>query len=162
MDTLHTTGFYASAALSVSGGLLVALINGRVRRSAALAASGVGVFGLYLSLSAGFASLIALLSFAAAAALLARPDYRAAPQVDRRRTRQLGAVACGLLFAALAYAAFKGNFVHGTFLGGAFDTAALGRLLMGRDALASEAVAAMVLVALVGATYAWRLTGRGR
>ena len=162
LDTLHATGFYTSAGLSVLGGLAVAFLDNRARRAAALALAGVGVSGIYLSLSAGFAAVMALVTFAAAAALLARPDYRAVLQVDRNRLRQAGGVACALLFAALAYAAFKGTFVHGTFYGGAFDSAAVGRLLLGHDALATEAVAAIAAIVLVGATFVWRSAGKGR
>ena len=160
MDTLHATGFYASAGLSVLGGLAVAFLDNRARRAAALAVAGVGVSGIYLSLSAGFASVVALVTFAAAAALLARPDYKAVLQNDHQRWRQAGGVACALLFAGLAYAAFKGSFAHGLFYGGAFDSAALGRLLLGHDALATEAVAAIAAAALVGATYVWRSAGK--
>lgn len=162
MDTLHATGFYASAGLSVLGGLAVAFLAQRSRRAVALAVAGVGVFGIYLSLSAGFAAVVVLVTFATAAWLLARPDYRAAPQVDSRMWRQAGAVACALLFAALAYSAYKGSFVHGMFYGGVFDTAAVGRLLLGRGALATEATAAIAAAALVGATYLWRSAGKGR
>jgi len=162
LDTLHTSGFYMSAGLSVLGGLAVAFINRRARRAAALAVAGLGVSGIDLSLSAGFAALMALVTCAAAAALLARPDYRGVVRADHQRLRQAGAIASALLFAGLAYAAFKGSFVHGSFSGGPFDSAAVGRLLLGHDALATEAVAAIAAVALVGAAYVWRAAGKGR
>ena len=162
MDTLHASGFYTSAALSIIGGLAVAILDDRGRRAAALAVAGIGVAGIYLSLSAGFAALVTLVCFAAAAALLARPDYRASLQPDRHTARQLAAAGAALAFAGLAYAAFKGNFVHGAFFGGLFNTAAVGRLLLGRDALAVEAVAMIAAISLTGAAIAWRSTGRGR
>ncbi len=61
-----------------------------------------------------------------------------------------------MLFAALAYAAYRGDFVHATFYGGVFGSNGLSRLMFAHDALATEAVAGLVLVALVGAAFAWR------
>ena len=57
MDSLHAIGFYVSAAISVGGGLALAFLPGRGSRGVALAAAGLGIAGLYLSLSAGFAGL---------------------------------------------------------------------------------------------------------
>ena len=59
MDSLHTIGFYVSAGLSVAGALLVALLPGRGPRGAALGLTGVGLAGIYLFLSAGFAAIVA-------------------------------------------------------------------------------------------------------
>jgi NADH:ubiquinone oxidoreductase subunit 6 (subunit J) len=160
MDSLHAIGFYVSAALSVAGGLSVAFLPGRTRRALALAASGIGVAGIYASLSAAFAGVIALISFAGCAALLAGPGYRIVELQAGGRWRQVGAVAAAALFAVLAYSAFRGHFPSATFLGGSLGAAPVGRLLFTHDALAAEAVGALVLVALVGATAAWRARDR--
>ncbi len=160
MDSLHAIGFYVSAALSVVGGLSVAFLPDRTRRALALGAAGVGLAGIYASLSAAFAGVIALVCYAGCAALLAGPGYRIVEPEVSGRWRQIGAVAAAALFAVLAYAAFRGHFAEATFVGGDVGAAAVGRLLFTRDALAAEAVGALVLVALVGATAAWRARER--
>ena len=160
MDSLHAIGFYASSILALGGGLVTVLAAGRGLRSLTLLISGIGVAGIYTALSAGFVALVVLLSFAASALLLARPDYRAVTGQTRRIWRQLGAVGAAVLLAGLGYAAFRGGFAHVTFNGGAFGSAAVGRLLFAHDALATEAIGALVLAALAGLTVAWRVHDR--
>jgi NADH:ubiquinone oxidoreductase subunit 6 (subunit J) len=162
MDSLHAVGFYASSGISLAGGLGVALLPRRDQRGAAMGVAGVGLAGIYLSLSAGFAAVVALLCYAGCAALLAGPRYRSLDSVVRPLWRQLGAIGAAALLALLAYSAFRGDFDQATFFGGAFGTAAVGRLLFAHDALATEAVAALVLVALAGATAVWRARERAR
>jgi NADH:ubiquinone oxidoreductase subunit 6 (subunit J) len=162
MDSLHAIGFYVSAAISLGGGLLVAFLPGRATRGLAVAVSGLGIVGLYASLSADFAGLVALVCYAGCALLIAAPQYRVVDAPVGMVWRQAGAVAAAGLFAVLAYAAFRGDFVHATFKGGEIGTAAIGQLLFAHDALATEGVGALVLVALAGATAAWRLRERGR
>ena len=163
MDSLHAIGFYVSAAVSLGGGLLVAFLPGRGSRGLAVAIAGAGIVGLYASLSAGFAGLVALVCYAGCALLLAAPQYRVIDTVVGGLWRQAGALAAGGLFAILAYAAWRGDFAHATpFNFGAIGSAAVGRLLFAHDALATEAVGALVLVALVGATAVWRGRDSGR
>jgi NADH:ubiquinone oxidoreductase subunit 6 (subunit J) len=162
MDSLHTIGFYVSAAISVAGGLSVAFLPDRVRRGMALGAVAIGVAGIYLSLSAGFAALVALACYGGCALLLAGPAYRTLESVTGSPWRQLGAIAAAALFGALAYAAYFGDFHRATYFGGDFGSAAIGRRLFAHDALATEAVAGLVLVALVGAAAAWRARDRSR
>jgi hypothetical protein len=162
MDSLHAIGFYASAALSIGGGLLFAFLAGRTDRGVAMAVAGLGIAGAYASLSAGFASLVALVCYAACAVILAGPRHQAVVPAVRSLWRHLAAVASAGLFALLAYAAFRGDFVQVPFRGGAFDSAAVGGFLLAHDAMATQAVAALVMVALVGATVAWRSRDRGR
>jgi NADH:ubiquinone oxidoreductase subunit 6 (subunit J) len=162
MDSLHAIGFYVSAAISLGGGLLVAFLPTRPLRGLAVAISGLGIVGLYASLSADFAGLVALVCYAGCALLIAAPHYRVVDTPVGALWRQVGAIAAGGLFAVLAYAAFRGDFVHAAFKGGEFGTAAIGQVLFSRDALATEAVGALVLVALVGATAVWRVRERGR
>jgi NADH-quinone oxidoreductase subunit J len=162
MDSLHAIGFYVSAAISLGGGLLVAFLPTRTLRGLAVAISGLGIVGLYASLSADFAGLVALVCYAGCALLIAAPQYRVMDTPVGALWRQVGAIAAGGLFAVLAYAAFRGDFVHAAFKGGEFGTAAIGQVLFSRDALATEAVGALVLVALVGATAVWRVRERGR
>ena len=162
MDSLHAIGFYVSAAISLGGGLLVAFLPTRPLRGLAVAISGLGIVGLYASLSADFAGLVAFVCYAGCALLIAAPHYRVMDTPVGALWRQVGAIAAGGLFAVLAYAAFRGDFVHAAFKGGEFGTAAIGQVLFSRDALATEAVGALVLVALVGATAAWRVRERGR
>ena len=76
MDSLHAIGFYVSSGVLLIGGLGVALLPGREARGAALAIVGIGLGGLYVSLSAGFAGLVALICYLACAALIAGPRYR--------------------------------------------------------------------------------------
>ncbi|MHB8587740.1 MAG: NADH-quinone oxidoreductase subunit J family protein [Candidatus Dormibacteraceae bacterium] len=162
MDSLHAIGFYVSAAVSLGGGLLVAFLPGRGSRGLAVALSGLGIAGLYASLSADFAGLVALVCYAGCAMLIAAPQYRVMEAPVGAVWRQAGAVASGGVFAILAYAAFRGDFAHAAFRGGEIGSAAIGQALFSHDALATEAVGALVLVALVGATAAWRLQERGR
>jgi NADH:ubiquinone oxidoreductase subunit 6 (subunit J) len=162
MDSLHAIGFYVSATLSVGGALLVALLPGRFLRGLALAVTGVGIAGIALSLSAGFAALVVLICYAAIAVLIAGPRYRVIEPQLASIWRQAGALGAAGLFALLAYAAWRGDFVHATFNGGAFGTAAAGRFLFAHDALASEAVSGLVLVCLAGAAAVWRARERGR
>jgi len=162
MDSLHAIGFYVSAAISLGGGLLVAFLPGRGARGFALAATGIGIAGLYVSLSAGFSGLVALVCFAGCGLLLAAPAYRMMDVAVAGVWRQLGAIAAAGMLALLCYAAWRGDFVHATFFGGAINSASVGRLFFARDSLATEAVGALILVALVGATAAWRLRDRGR
>jgi NADH:ubiquinone oxidoreductase subunit 6 (subunit J) len=162
MDSLHAIGFYVSAAVSLWGGLLVAFLPGRGSRGLALAVAGAGIVGLYASLSADFAGLVALVCYAGCAILMAAPQYRVIDAAVGGAWRQAGAVAAAGLFVVLAWAAWRGDFVHATFRGGEIGSAAIGRLLFAHDALATEAVGALVLVALAGATAAWRVRERGR
>ena len=162
MDSLHAIGFYVSAAISLGGGLMVAFLPARPLRGLAVAVSGLGIVGLYASLSADFAGLVALVCYAGCALLIAAPQYGAVDAPGGALWRQVGAIAAGGLFAILAYAAFRGDFVHAAFKGGEFGTAAIGQVLFSHDALATEAVGALVLVALVGASAVWRVRERAR
>jgi NADH-quinone oxidoreductase subunit J len=162
MDSLHAIGFYVSAAISLGGGLLVAFLPTRPLRGLAVAISGLGIVGLYASLSADFAGLVALVCYAGCALLIAAPQYRVMDSPVGASWRQVGAIAAGGVFAIVAYAAYRGDFVHAAFKGGEFGTAAIGQVLFSHDALATEAVGALVLVALVGATAVWRVRERGR
>lgn len=162
MDSLHTIGFYVSAAISVAGALLVALLPARGARGAALGLTGVGLAGIYLFLAAGFAAVVALVCYAGCAWLVAGPHYRGLEYVIRPVWRQVAAIAAAGLLAALAYSAFSGDFVHATFYGGWFNSAVVGRLLFAHDALAVEAAGALIVIALVGATAGWHRRGSGR
>jgi NADH:ubiquinone oxidoreductase subunit 6 (subunit J) len=162
MDSLHAIGFYVSSAVSITGALIVALLSGRAARGAALGVTGVGLAGIYVFLSAGFAAVVALICYAGCAFLLATPQYRSAESAVVPLWRQLGAIGSAGLLAVLAYSAFLGDFVHATFYGGWFGSAAIGRLLFAHDALGTEAVGALAVVALVGATAAWRIRERHR
>jgi NADH:ubiquinone oxidoreductase subunit 6 (subunit J) len=162
MDSLHAIGFYVSATLSIGGAILVAFLPNRGHRGLAMAAAGLGLGGIDLSLSAGLAGLVVVVSFLGIAWLIAGSGYRSVESSAGPVWRQLGALGAGGLLAITAYAAFRGDFVHSTFYGGSFGTAALGRLLFMHDAPSTEAVGALALVALVGATAAWRVRERGR
>jgi hypothetical protein len=161
MDSPHAIGFFVSSAIAIGGAVFVALLPGRELRSAALMASGVGVAGVDASLSAGFAAAVVLVSFAGCAVLLARPDYRAFTWTGGT-WRQLGGLGAALMFASLAYAAYRGAFAHVQFNGGALGTAAVGRLLLARDAFATEAIAILIVIALVVLTLLWRARERDR
>jgi NADH:ubiquinone oxidoreductase subunit 6 (subunit J) len=162
MDSLHAIGFYVSSGASLAGGLGVALLPRRGQRGAAMAVVGLGLAGIYLALSAGFAAAIALVCYAGCAALLAGTQYRSLESVTGPLWRQLGGVGAAAMFAVLAYSAFRFDFAHAGVLGGAFNSVPLGRLLLGHDALPTEAVAALVLAALAGAAATWRLRERAR
>lgn len=162
MDSLHAIGFYVSATLSTGGALFVAFLPAREQRGLAMAVAGIGLAGIALALSAGFAAAVVLVCYVAIAVILAGPRYRSFEPVTRVAWRQLGAVGAAGLLALLAYAAFRGDFVHATFYGGELGSSSVGRLLFAHDAMATEAVGALILVALVGATAAWQVRSRGR
>jgi hypothetical protein len=162
MDSPHAIGLYASAALGIGGGLLFAFLPGRSGRGAAMAVAGLGIVGAYASLSAGFASLVALVCYAGCALILSGPRYQAVESAVSSVWRQLAALAAAGLFAVLGYAALRGDFAHAGYTGGALGTAAVGTLLLARDSMATIAVAALTLVGLVGATVAWRSRDRPR
>ncbi len=162
MDSLHSIGFYVSSGVSLAGGLGVALLQRRDRRGYSMGLVGLGLAGIYASLSAGFAAAIALPCYAGCALLIAGTQYRSLQSVTGPVWRQVGAVAAAALLALLAFSAFRGDFAQAAFFGGSFVATSVGRLLFAHDALATEAVAALVLVALAGAAAAWRLRERGR
>jgi hypothetical protein len=105
LDTLHSVIFYAFAAVTVAGGLLVALLDGRAR-VIGLGLAAVGVAGLLADLGAGFAAPAALVGLGACALLL-RPLGPTGP-VPIGLDRQLGEALAGLAFLALVYVAFRG------------------------------------------------------
>src|SRR6266849_6162105 len=146
MDSLHAIGFYVSAALAGAGGLFLAFTDRHERRGVAMGSIALGMAGVYVSLSAGFAAIVVLICYAGCALLLARPDYRTVEQAAGGLWRQAGAVGAAALLGALAHAAFNG---------GPFGAEWVGRLMFAHDAMATEAVGGLVLVALVGAA-AWR------
>src|SRR2546427_7031252 len=92
MDSLHAIGFYVSSGVLLIGGLGVALLPGRELRGAALAVVGVGLGGLYVSLAAGFAAVVALICYLACGALVAGPRYRSVEVVVGPLWRQVGAL----------------------------------------------------------------------
>src|SRR5437867_13413767 len=75
MDSLHAIGFYVSSGVLLLGGLGVALLPGRDLRGIALAVSGAGLAGAYVSLSAGFAAIVALVCCLGCAAVVGGPVY---------------------------------------------------------------------------------------
>ena len=163
MDSLHAIGFYASSFVSLAGGIGVALLPGRDLRGVALAVGAVGLAGLYLSLSAGFVAVVALVCYLGCAYFVAGPQYRPLEALTGGVWRQLGAVASAVLLGVLAFAAFRGDFAAAKFFGGGFDTAAVGRLLFAHDAVATEAIAILVVVSVAGAAATWRIRAeRGR
>ena len=162
MDSLHAIGFYVSSGISLAGALGVALLARRGQRGVALGVAGIGLGGIYLSLSAGFAAAVALLCYAGCAVMLAGPQYRSLESAVAAVWRQLGAIGAAALLALLAYSAFRGNFAHIDFTGGPFGAVSVGRLLFAHDAMATEAVAALVLAALAGAATVWRARERSR
>src|SRR5207302_9935950 len=162
MDSLQTIGFYVSVAVSRGGWMGVALLTRRDQRGVALGVFGLGLAGIYLSLSAGYAAVVALICYAGCALMFASPQYRRVDAVVGPLWRQLGAIGAALLLAVLAYSAFRGDFAYTGYFGGTIGAANLGRLPFAHDALATEAVALLVAVALAGAAAAWRVRGRPR
>ena len=162
MDSLHAIGFYVSSGVSLAGGLGVGLLPGRRPRGIALGVLGIGLAGIYLTLSAGLAAVAALVCYLGCAALFASPQYRSLEAVAGTLWRQAGAVAAAVLLALLAYSAFRGDFVHATFFGGPFGASNLGRVFFTHDAMPTEALALLVLAAFAGATAVWRVRERTR
>ena len=162
MDSLHAIGFYVSSGVLLLGGLGVALMRGRDLRGLAMAAAGAGLAGVYLSLSAAFAAIVALVCYLGCAVLVAGPGYRSVESVVSPMWRQIGAAAAAALLAVLAYVAFHGDFVTARYSAGPFDVGAVANLLLAHDTLATEAIAALALAAAAGAAAAWRMRDRAR
>jgi len=162
MDSLHAIGFYVSSGVSVIGGVGVALLPGRGMRAVALGIAGIGIAGIYVSLGAGFAAVVAMVCYAGCAALIAGPRYRAFEGVMKPVWRQIGAVCAGALLAVLGYSAFRGTFAEARTFSESFGASEVGRLLFAHDAFATEAIAVLVVVSLVGATALWRARERTR
>ena len=162
MDSLHAIGFYASSGVLLLGGLGVALLPGRELRGIALAITGAGLAGLYLSLSSGTAAIIALVAYAGCGVMVAGPGYRAVEVVVTQLWRQVGAVGAALLLVVLMYSAFRSDFVKAPFHGGLFDARAVAQLLLAHDVLATEAIATLGVAAIAGAAVAWRFRDRAR
>src|SRR2546430_17504159 len=102
MDSLHAIGFYVSSGVSVAGALGVALLPRRDQRGVGMAVVGLGLAGLYVSLSAGFAAVPALVCYLGAAWLLAAPPYPSFERGTGAGLRQIGGGGAGRLLAALA------------------------------------------------------------
>ena len=162
MDSLHAIGFYAAAALSVIGALLVALASARDVRALGLAILGIGLAGIYVVLSAGLAAAVAIVCYLACALLVAGSRYRAIEPAAAGVWRQAGSLGAAGLLAVLVYSAFRAGFVPAAYAGGAFGAAAIGRLLFVHDTLATEAVGATAVLALAAAAAAWRARERAR
>src|SRR5438477_13014161 len=105
MDSLHAIGFYVSSGISLAGALGVALLPRRDQRGAAVGVVGLGLAGLYVSLSAGFAALLALLCYLGAAWLIASPQYRSIGGLGGAAWRQIAAARAGGLLAVPAFSA---------------------------------------------------------
>src|SRR5207247_886564 len=162
MDSLHAIGFYVSSGVLLLGGLGVALLPGRDLRGIALAVSGAGLAGAYVSLSAGFAAIVALVCYLGCAAMVAGPGYRVVQDVVSPVGRQAGGVGAGALVALGAFAAawrrdvtaavaaipvmFAGAGI--AFAGVARFAAAGGSHLLGQELAVLLAIAAVALVAL--------------
>ena len=162
MDSLHAIGFYVSSGVSLAGALGVALLVSRDQRGISMGILGLGLAGIYLTLSAGLAAIVALVCYIGCAALIASAQYRRLEAVVGASWRQAGAIGAAILLSIVAYSAFRGDFVHASFYGGTFGAANLGRVFFAHDALATEAVAAIVFAALAGAAAVWRVRERGR
>ncbi|MDQ6918216.1 MAG: hypothetical protein M3Z98_02535 [Candidatus Dormibacteraeota bacterium] len=163
MDTLHSVLFYAFAAVTVGGGLVTCLLDGRAR-ALGVGAVAVGLAGLYADLDAGFAAVVTLIALGASALLLLslRPATRAAALEEDSGgiAQQLGGLLAGAILLVLLYVAFRGRYFAGATYTGLFNVAAIGRLLAGRDALALEAIAAALLVAGVAGGLVARTRSR--
>src|SRR5256885_4785169 len=111
MDSLHAIGFYVSSGVLLIGALGVALLTGREPRGVALAVVGVGLGGLYVSVAAGFAAVVALICYLACGALVAGPRYRSVEAVVGPLWRQVGALGAAALLAGIGYAGLPGDVV---------------------------------------------------
>jgi NADH:ubiquinone oxidoreductase subunit 6 (subunit J) len=159
LDALHTILFYVFAGLTLFALAGVALLVDPGRRGAAVALFGTGTGGMLVALSAGFAGLVTMLSYLAAAALLARAWGVEPYRSQRDLAQQAAGPVMAMLLAALIYVVLRADFTVGAYPGGGFGSAALGLLLFGRDALAVDAAGLVLLCALAGAA-AFRISRR--
>jgi len=173
LDLVLTVVFYICAVLAVVGGLAAALAPVASWRLVGLLAVAVGAAGVLVSLSAGFAALVALVCLGGSTLLLggldlrsSRPEAAAGRGVGGRRiaggataslpsahlpsglSAQLGGIAAALLLVVFLVVAVGVGFASGASAGSVFDAAALGRALLGRDALALEAAGVGLATAL--------------
>ena len=161
---LSTLLFFICAAVAVAGAFVAALTyrdRPRAQRALGVLAVGDGAAGMFALLSAGFAAVVELVAAAGSALLLGLTP--AAPGLQRAGpgwSAQLAAAGCALLFAVLAFAAWRGGLASAAYPGGSLNTAAVARLLLDRDLLAGAAVGALLLVAVAGAATSWRARRR--
>lgn len=152
---LHSILLVIFGAAALAGAAITTWAASRPAAMAGMALLAAGSALVLADLSAGFAAVLVFVAVIAAAVLLPPPG-----EADGEpRAFNLGALACALLFAALAYAAYRGVFHSARYPGGQFNAGALGRLLLGRDPLALIAAGAAVLIGLGLAAPA---VGRGR
>lgn len=157
MDALTSILLYACAAVAVAGALVAAIAPATLRWLGVLALA-VATAAVLALLEAGFAAVVFLVCGAACAHLLRRltaPAEVVAARGDGL-LRQAGGIASAVLFAVLAYAAFRGSFAFGHYPGGGFNSAALGRLLLDHDVLAGVAAGGLLLAGIAGAAASWR------
>ena len=154
--------FAIAAGVAVAGALVAAIAPAsRALRFLGLLALAVGSAAMFALLSAVFAAAVELVAGGAAAVMIGIAPVRpAALERPRGWTFQLPAVACAVLFAALAYAAWRGGLTSAAYPGGTFNTAAVARLLLDRDALAGVAAGAILLAGIAGGAAAWRVGRR--
>ena len=157
MDALTSILLYACAAVAVAGALVAAIAPVALRWLGVLAVA-AGTAAVLALLEAGFAAVVFLVCGAACAVLVRRLDAPAevAAPVAGGLLRQVGGIAAAVLFAVLAYAAFRGSFSLGAYPGGGFNSAALGRLLLDHDVLAGVAAGGLLLAGIAGAAASWR------
>src|SRR5439155_467678 len=108
----------------------------------AILAGDAALAAVYLSLSAAFAAIVALVCYLGCAVLVAGPGYRSVESVVSPMWRQVGAAGATALLAVLAYVAFRGDFVTARYSAGPLDLGAVANLLLAHDTLATEAIAA--------------------
>lgn len=158
MDSLQSVLFYAFAAVALAGGLITAFATSRSRGAVGLALAALGTGAVLADLSAGFAAILVTLALLAAVALAT-----SVPPAAPTPARNWAGVAAALLFAALAYAAYRGAFHSDRYPGGSFNFSAMGRALLDHDAVGLIALAAALALAFGVAALGPRAAGsRGR
>jgi NAD(P)H-quinone oxidoreductase subunit 6 len=148
--------FYAAAAMTVGGAILVAILPNILYAAVALLFSFAGVAGLYILLSADFLAATQILVYVGGIIVLLLFAVFLSNRIsDTKITnpthfRLPAAAICLVLFGVLSYAAVSTPYAarKGTYLA---TTADIGELLMTRYLLPFEVVSVLLLAALVGA-----------
>ena len=166
-QTVATVAFLMVVALTVVGALIAVAARNIFHNVLGLAASLLGVSGLFLYLNSPFVALMEILIYVGAiciaicfAIMLSEPLHL--PRPPRNKMKILGAmVGAGAVFAFLALLVKKTKWVPAVERSNDWSITTIGHYLLTNYALIFELVSLLLLVAMLGAIVTAR-GGRGK
>jgi NADH:ubiquinone oxidoreductase subunit 6 (subunit J) len=166
-QTVATVAFFMVVALTVVGALIAVAARNIFHNVLGLAASLLGVSGLFLYLNSPFVALMEILIYVGAiciaicfAIMLSEPLHL--PRPPRNKVKLVGAmVGAGAVFVFLALLVKKTQWVPAVERSKDWSITTIGHYLLTNYALIFELVSLLLLVAMLGAIVTAR-GGRGR